>query len=224
MKILIFVPANPTNPQVYQPTIDSVLSLEWSSPLTVQFELERGPAVDTRDKYQNLTDKLNRARKMAIDGLYDKLMIVEYDMIIPRNTLLRLSSIDAGAVYGLYNSRHHNHRLLAFDSIGDRPEKNISYSDLSVDDRKAVWGSAVETMGMGLGCTMIDRDVFRAIPFRCPKPEFGGPDWWLAFDLAQARFSQITDFGVPCGHIHQDGFVLYPEVLTGFDRVPMEVY
>ncbi len=69
--------------------------------------------------------------------------------------------------------------------------------------RKA-WGQAIETSGVGLGCTLIWRRVLEAIPFRCDLPEEHANDWEFALDVKAAGFVQKHDLGVACGHLSYD--------------------
>ena len=81
-------------------------------------------------------------------------------------------------------------------------------------EREAMWGKVVDTAGVGLGCTLIRRDVLEAIPFRV-KDEWIANDWYFAIDAREKGFIQRHDCSVVCGHI--DGYrTLWPDVADGW--------
>jgi hypothetical protein len=199
MKVLLYVPLNPTTPRIYARTITSIFTLHWPHPLEIVFGKEDMAAhPDKKAAYQNLTDKYNRARRMTLDGGYDALFTVECDMIIPPLTLERLSRIDADVAYGLYVSRHGQNRWLAYDHVGEH-FTGASYSDIP-DVARSSWGKVVETKGVGMGCTFIHRHVLEQIEFRCPRA-MAANDWYFSLDLQSAGLIQKHDLGVVCGHI-----------------------
>lgn len=165
------------------------------------------------EKNDNITYKYNTARKMALDGGYDALFTVEADMILPPLALERMTRIEADVVYGLYVSRHGKHPWLAFSRVTPEIRGSKSFDEYP-DLMQAAWGRAVETVGVGMGCTLIWRHVLEAIPFR-NTDELIANDWYFSLDLQAGGYMQKHDCGVVCGHIEGDR-VYWPDPLKGY--------
>jgi len=184
----------PKRPKLYARTVQSVMNVIWDVPIEYVFAREDTP---TEMPYDNICKKYNQARSIFLAGDYDALWTVESDVIVPPITLERLTRVDTDVAYGLYVSRHGNHRWLAFTHIGEMI--GISISDDAINAR-AAWGQVIETQGVGLGCTLIWRRVLEKIEFRHPSSEVAN-DWFFALDCQANGFSQKHDLGVVCGHI-----------------------
>lgn len=193
-KILCYIPMAPKRPKLYARTIQSAMNVIWDAQIEYVFNREDNP---TELPYDNICKKYNQARSMFLAGNYDALWTVEADVIVPPLTLERLTRIEADVAYGLYVSRHGNHRWLAFTHIGERI--GISVSDDRIN-AEAAWGQVIETQGVGLGCTLIWRHVLEKIEFRHPSSETAN-DWFFSLDCQQLGFVQKHDLGVVCGHI-----------------------
>ena len=212
MKILVYVPLAPMTPRIYARSMTSIMTLQWYEPLDIMFgkhDMTEYPGHDAG--YLNLLEKHNRARDLVLSGGYDALFLAESDMILPTLALERLAQIDADVAYGLYVSRHGAHQWLAFDHISEKPYSGAS---LSADKllAQAAWGQAVETQGVGMGCTLIHRHVLEAMPFRCPDTQVAD-DWFFSLDCKTRGFRQVTDCGTVCGHIQgaPDPKIFWPE-------------
>lgn len=196
----------PKRPKVYARTIQSIMNVIWNVEIDYLFGREDDPL---ENPYDNICKKYNRARQAALDGGYDALWTVESDVIVPPITLQRLTRVEADVAYGLYVSRHGNHRWLAFTNISDIT--GISVSDDRINAQES-WGQVIETEGVGLGCTLIRRNVLEKIKFRHPSSEVAN-DWFFALDCKFHGFTQKHDLGVVCGHITPDPSpkILWPD-------------
>lgn len=197
--ILVYCPLSPIPPRIYDRTYRSIMGMHWYEPLDVVFgrqDMTKHPGNNGGN--HNLTEKYRQARKLAIYGGYDALLTVESDMILPRLTLERLTRIEADIAYGLYVSRHMNHPWLAFSEINDDFTGEVFSNDPELCMN--AWGNAVDTFGIGMGCTLIWRHVLECIDFRCPDTKVAN-DWFLALDARESGFRQVHDCGVVCGHI-----------------------
>jgi len=220
-RVLIYCPLNPRHPRIYPETLQSILALDWDKPLEIVFgrdDMSYTPHTD--EKYTNLTAKYNRARLLALAGGYDALLTIEADMIVPSMALQRMSRVDADVIYALYCSRRPGRRVgpsrwLVFSEVSGENGNGFraAKAERTPDNRRALWGSVVESKGMGLGCTLIRRQVLEKIHFRCPDPEVSN-DWYLSLDCQAHGFSQAHDCGVVCGHIDEDA-VLWPDIERG---------
>lgn len=194
-RILVYCPLNPVTPRIYARTLTSLFRMAWDGPIDYVFG--RDDHEPLMDFYPELTRKYNDGREMALQGGYDALLTVEADMIVPPLTLKRLTALDTDVAYGLYCSRHGRYQWLAFTELEET--RGVS---LAEDHERAVtaWGQAVETAGVGLGCTLIWRHVLEQIPFRV-EPHGSANDWYFSLDLLKHGFRQMHDLGVVCGHI-----------------------
>jgi len=205
MKILVYCPLQPTAPKAHTATLRSLIDLHWMEPLDIVIGREdMAKRPDHAAGYQNLTEKYRGARRMTLEGGYDALLTVEADMLLPNMTLERLSRLEADIAYGLYVSRRAAHFWLAFTSC----EADFKARSFSKDPNlcREAWGAAVETKGIGMGCTLIRRHVLEQIDFRCPDTSVCN-DWYFSLDAQAAGFHQVHDCGVVCGHI--DGNKVY---------------
>jgi len=201
MKILLYCPLNPSVPRVYARTLQSILTQEWPHVLDIVFGKRDGDR-----SLDDLTAKHNRARKLALAGGYDALFLVEADMIIPPDALLKLADIETDVAYGLYVSRHGSGQWLAFDQISKNSGKSINRNRKYCADK---WGKVIETQGVGMGCTLINRRALEALEFR--RYGANADDWYFSLDCIELGIKQYHHLGVVCGHI--DGrHVLWPSL------------
>lgn len=215
MRILIFCPMYSGKLAIRRATVESIFALDWDHRCDVVFGREdKQPAQQAMD--ENITQKYNDARTMAINGDYDAMLTVEADMVIPAITLQRLTRVSADVVYGLYVSRH-SKKWLVFDEL---TEAAGSYACDTEGFAKDAWGKVVESVGVGLGCTLIYKRALLDIPFRLDG--FMSCDWYFSLDCIEQGFTQKHDLGVVCGHIDNNE-ILYPSLDPGLVRYePLE--
>jgi hypothetical protein len=210
MKILIYVPLAPNRPRIYARTITSLFTLNYKPYVDIVFGKQ--DEIITSDhnhdnKYANIRDKHNHARDIVLNNDYDAVLFVENDMIIPEDALDRLLEVNADVAYGLYISRHGWRRWLAFKSISDIA--GVSFSN-DPQYAKQQWGNVVTTEGVGMGCTLIKRNVLERISFRTHPENLVADDWMFAIDCKDNGFIQKHHLGVVCGHITPTGEILWP--------------
>lgn len=199
-KVLVFCPLHPgygVRPQ----TLKSIFGLSWPGELTIVFSRSDVHVED----YQDVLHKYQQARRLVLGGGFDALLTIEADMLVPELALDRLWALDADVTYSLYCSRRQKHRWLVFTSVEER-EAEI----LSVDNCKAFWGCAIDSAGIGLGCTLIRREVLEDLDFRMQP---GGPaaDWWFALDCLGQGYRQVSDLGTVCGHMIDENTAVWPD-------------
>lgn len=98
-------------------------------------------------------------------------------------------------------------------------ESGISWSK-DQPSTAAKWfaaGAVRDVAGLGLGCTLIAREVVERVPWRLPENAPAANDWYFALDLQAAGIRQACDFGVVCGHITNEPSmrVIWPGVAGG---------
>lgn len=204
MRVLTYVPLNPTQPRLHPLTAVSIESLEWPA-----MPIVYGRNDNATDHYADLCVKHSQARDLVLHGGYDALFLVEADMVLPPDALRKLAALNAPVAYGLYVSRHPIHEWLALTRLTPTDHEFVSADP---DYARRWFGDgtqAIETCGVGMGCTLIRRDVLERLSFR----QQGGmaDDWAFALDCVTHGIPQFTHTGVVCGHIAGD-MVLWPDV------------
>jgi len=195
MRILVYTPML----RLYGRALQSILRLEY--PGRFDITLCKGgniqPGDDKRTGFDVVTEKYNHARDLVLTGMYDAMLAVEDDMIVPPDALTRLLATGADVAYGLYCWRNMGfHKWSAYTELAD-----VSGTSLDTDPEaaKAAWGQVIDVQGIGMGCTLIHRHVLETFPFRTHK--HACCDWGLALDCQAEGFSQKCDLGVVCGHM-----------------------
>lgn len=196
-RVLVYVPAYPVRPYVRARAWESINALAWDGGLDIVIGKRNHEPYNPDAALDELTDKYNNARRLALAGDYDALLTIEADMIVPSLALYRLMQQPAPVVYGLYCSRRRHHKWLAYTSLTDIGGVSIGEN---ADEAKRAWGKALETKGVGMGCTLIRRDVLERVPFRREMGAYAN-DWYFALDCQYLGIRQVTDFGCACGHI-----------------------
>jgi hypothetical protein len=205
--VLIFAPC--LLERLEPKAIQSLMALEWDGPLSLL--LARGTPINTHEGHvQDHLRECRRGRKMFLDGSYEAMLIVETDIVHPKDTLKRLVALDCDVAYGCMMYRRST--VPAINVLERYPgnSPNIGES-LSLH---GLWPAAVrqgivECSGGSLGCTLIRRHVLEAIDFRVEDAIWCDTFWTR--DVYAAGFSMKADTGVVCGHIDEDGIMLHPE-------------
>ncbi len=197
---------NPNAPKLWRRTMESILKLDWTEPIDFLFSNNDNPY---DQPYLNITYQYNKARQKVIDGNYDYLLTVEADMIIPTDTLKRLTVQSCGVCYGLYVFRHTKHVWSSYTLM--EQNRGVSLSEDAVRAH-ALWGTVLDVAGVGLGCTLISKNTLRRVKFRldADRPDKTSCDWSFALDCAAANITQRCDLGVVCGH---QSYKPYPMII-----------
>lgn len=174
-----------------------------------------------RHPYDNITRKCNEARGLVLNGAYDALMMVEGDVIVPKDALRQLAAVDADVVYGLVV---HTHGWPTWNASLELDERQGAIP-ISVfpDKAREAWGKVIDVAGVGSSCILIRRRALEKTPFhRMDTPGFQRScDWYFAEDCQTLGISQKCDTGVICGHIETDTMprILWPDIeVRGFYR------
>jgi hypothetical protein len=167
------------------------------------------------------------ARDVFLRGGWSHMLTLEDDMVIPPDTLDRLLAAEAPVAYSLYcwrYGRNRDHLWSPYVRVFE--DQGCSWSDDQPQTiaRWAREGRVIDVAGLGLGCTLIRRDVLERIPFRLPADAPAANDWYFAYDCVQAKIRQVCDLGVVCGHIRADPSlrVIWPDLAA--ERRPMARY
>lgn len=210
MKVLIFTPTFHVAgvEQLRPETERSIRALAWDG--TLDWEVGWHNPYD--DGRRNVLAQYQRARRVFLKGKWEALLTVEHDMLVPPDALLKLAAAGADVAYGVYVLRHGSQVINAWQKQGD--EDVGDYFVLHPGgalERYLKNGEIVEVSGIGLGCTLIRRNVLKEIEFHeYEKVGSPIPDIPFAQDCLRSGFKQVAHFGVICGHIDDDGTVLWP--------------
>lgn len=207
-RILVVVPMAPGHNPVRMQTYGTVTQLQWPTPLDVLWLRDDQPA---KPHNVNLADKFNQAKRLVLAGDYAGMLIVEADMIVPADALLRLAEVDADIVYGLYCSR----------TAGGHPWLYCTHLDEygslwpNAATLRSQWGTVQPSAGIGTGCALLSAHALAQLPdFRGDDAGGFAPDWYLALDAARLGLRQAHHLGVVCGHIMDVERVLWPDVAS----------
>ena len=206
MKILIAVP---TFENIYPDTFKSIYDLETSGH-DVSFEYVRG--------YDCATAR-NRIAQMALDKKTDYVLMVDNDVVVPKDALVNLLETPVDVCLGYYAHRDSDNRYRGRSCVcklyDENGNKHFNYpleSEYTADELKELKDNGqfrVQIHGGGMGCAFIKTDVFDRIKY----PWY---DWvnyanehrgMLSEDLyfcEGCRKNSIpiyTDTRVNCGHI-----------------------
>lgn len=167
------------------------------------------------DRFAAITRKYAALQRMFLSGPWDCLLTVEQDMLLPENTLTRLSRLvkdGADIAYGAYIWRYEGYHWLNLQPRLRVDEETAYFWSLThqADEARRIWGQPVVVEGLGLGCTLITRSTLVRIPFRRDKKQHSC-DTPFAIDARHEGLTQIGDLGVICGHKIDAQHTVWPD-------------
>ena len=149
----------------------------------------------------------NYMAQYALDGGYDYLMMVDSDTVPPNGALKMLLEGDHPVTVGTYIYGL-NHALTVASRVDAANTMRYDEARLIPAAEVATYGGAkVAIGGSGLGCALIQVDVFRRLKrpwFRWVTYENGdelGEDCYFAELCRMAKIPMVLDSRVLCGHI-----------------------
>jgi hypothetical protein len=142
--------------------------------------------------YRNCQTQYEKMRQLVVRD-YDKVWIVEHDMIVPVDALEKLLSVDADVVSGYYLLRHGADHSNLFSMQGKPLKENHNL---------------VAMGGGAMGCLLVDKKVFEGFSFMMPNQS--APDGEFMRHCREKKFRQVARLDVICGHIKPSGEVIWP--------------
>lgn len=142
---------------------------------------------------------------------YDKVWMVDDDVIPPDDALQKLLEVDADVVSGLYASRH-----APYDPNIIRKKPNVFYT---WDEVKALGDKTITVEGSGAGCLLLsrsflDRYKIDMVGYERPrevKYERMLIDLLLNSFCQRNGIEQKVRLDVQCGHKKANGEILWPQ-------------
>lgn len=189
MRILLFCP---TIPNLRSEVVEGLLS-----------QAEFTDVMFTRDNpylssvRYNIQLNYEKMRLLALREGYDKVMIVENDMLIPPDAVKKLLEVPAPIVSGLYALRHGANVPNVMRVVGE------PYSWRELKQKPVVF----EVQGGCMGCLLVDRT---ALDFSFLLTENQAPDIpWMRYCVG--RHKMMARLDVQCGHVEPNGNILWPK-------------
>jgi len=144
------------------------------------------------------------ARKCVVEG-YDFLWIVEADVEVPRDALVRLLSDVSDISLGIYPNHRPNELRMMAGYFQEHPDK-VKPDVCSVLDVEMLRSKVFSGMvWAGIGCALIRRRVFERLHFVYSQREFerlvGVHDQLFLFEAQRLGFRVLLRGDVLCGHL-----------------------
>ena len=192
--------AIPTNKYIEPETFKSIYDLEVPEGYETKFQFFYGYQVD-------------QVRNLIADWAkhFDYLFSVDSDIVLPKDSLVKLLQADKDIVSGLYMQRKPDQTILEVYQVTPSGQiANIPYN--------ALYGyTIVEIAGCGMGCCLIKSEVFKSLDY----PHFHytsalehskavSEDIYFCNKARAAGFSIWMDTTIRCDHIGSRYFSLEP--------------
>lgn len=206
MRVLIAVP---TFENITPDTFKAIWDMD-KGDNDVAFEFVRG--------YDCATAR-NRIAQMALDGGYDRLMMVDNDVTPPTDALTNLLSHGVECVSGFYLHRGADNlpsertcvcRLYKPDGMPyfNYPTES-EYTGEELAEMRGRGEFLVKIHGGGMGCVLVDVDVFRRVRYpwfdwvnyHDQKRGMLSEDLYFCEAMRQAGIARHVDTRVACGHL-----------------------
>ena len=204
MKILISVP---TFENIYPDTFKSIYDLDVSGHDT-DFRFVRG--------YDCATAR-NRIAKLAIDGGYDYVLMVDNDVVLPKDALQNLLEDAKEVCLGYYAHRDTDNiyrgrtcvcKLLTPEGVRSKNyplDSEYTAAELKMLKEKGEY--KIRIHGGGMGCALIKTDVFKKIKYpwyywmNYKDGKMLSEDLYFCENCRKASIQIYTDTRVNCGHM-----------------------
>lgn len=202
MKILVAVP---TFENITPDTFKSIYGLERGGHECI-FEFVRG--------YDCATAR-NRIAQMSIDKGVDYVLMVDNDVVLPKDVLLNMLEDAKEVCLGYYAHRNANNiytgRVLACKLKDERGDLYFNYpleSEYTAEEMKQLIESGeykVQIHGGGMGCALIKTDVFRRLKY----------PWYDWVNYADAHRGMLSEDLYFCEHCKNNGIPIYTDTRAG---------
>lgn len=187
MKILVAVP---TFENICPETFKSIYDLDKGGH-DVSFEFVKG---------YDCAKARNEIVKKVKEGGYDYCLMVDSDIILQQDTLLRFMDDPVDICFGLYPHKNTKDRTIEMFKTGQYNfEKKFTYDELT--------GGRIKVKGAGFGCAFIKTYVFEKLKYPWFKfvsydnGTFLSEDLYFCDVAAKAGYELWADTRIRCGHM-----------------------
>lgn len=157
--------------------------------------------------------EISQIRNLASDWAksYDYLLFVDSDIVLPKDSLKKMLSVDKDIITGLYIQRiPDTHILEVYMNTANGGTTNIPYE--LIDGR-----GVVEIAACGMGCCLIKSEVFRTVEYphfyyksALTMRDTVSEDVYFCNKARHHGFKVWADESIRCEHIGQQKFVVKP--------------
>jgi len=178
--------------------------LKQSAPDTwVDIYIESYNPLPGQGAYPNLTIKNELARRMCLAGGYDYLFIVEDDIVLPDDALIKLLEVNKPVVTALHRGRPETWgicglcvRIADPDGPQDSDDRPLEIKDVKN------WGDIIECTDSSQACMLIERSLLHLLE------GVMGKDYEISKRLQTLHIPLLCHTGVLCGHVNETGEII----------------
>jgi len=156
----------------------------------------------------------NMIRNKVLKEGFDYLLILDQDVIPPKDVIDRLIAANKDVAAGLYFGSHDINgsvKTMPFAWVFSKGEKDWHNTGYLVEEE--MWpGKLLKVAFTGMGCILISRKVLEKIEFRYDVNMDAWDDRWLGYDVWDKGFEFWCDTGVKCKHMYKNREFDYHEL------------
>lgn len=199
--------AIPTNKYIEPDTFKSLWDLTVPDGYELEFQYFYGYQID---QIRNLIAHWAVA--------YDYLFCVDSDIVVPKDSLVKMLAAKKDIISGLYIQRIPDQQILEIYLKAPQGATNAKYENIKNS-------GIIEIAACGMGCCLIDSKVIRTMPY----PHFVyksaidhahtfSEDIYFCFKARELGFTVWADTSIHCEHIGQTRFVLPKDTTPAFSK------
>jgi len=143
----------------------------------------------------------NKCASTMMEGGYDYILFIDQDVIVPPDTIRRLTAHNCDIVGGIYRQKMPPQNWCMF-----KKSQDVHGADTKVPIVPT--GDLIEVDYIGTGCLLISRKVFQKIAFPWFKwavdiltPNGVSEDFWFCNNAQEVGFKIWADTSLKCGHV-----------------------
>lgn len=202
--ILVFTTVKRLEPE----TVKAIFELEWEGAISLLLQQDNPTGI----AYKDHLHQYRRGMEVFLRGPYEAMLVVESDVIPPKEALMRLARVKADIVYGccLFQKTQVVNIMERY-----KPWPEVTRNIGEPLTSRNLWEAAcklgvVECSGAGLACTLIHRRVLETVPFEEANYE-GYFDYGWTEKVYRHGFRMMADTRVKCGHKDTEGRITWPK-------------
>lgn len=191
----------------------------------------------------NKSSSLNAVVAQAAELNSTHVLLLDADMEFPINTITKLLSHQVPIVGGLYHIKPHPYSPVAGWNKMNTKSHSGSFHPDRINGRGRIWktdyyplpeNKLVQVQWTGVGCLLIDMDVFSKVPYpafwddwnRKTGTRLRGHDLIFSDNVLEAGFPIYIDTSVQCGHrdvITVDRAFIDAYYASGMDKIYKDI-